>query len=269
MEWLFDEPEAGERPSAEHEPAHDLLIGHAADRRATRVDGHRTMVAHDEQAAFGNLVRQLDVQFALGFFFDVGFVEQHPVNVHIALVIDIDPLARARDHALDQNLVVVIERDDITGLAIVAANRHDDVLVMQRIGHGTARYLQDGQDERDDDDGGSRYDDEREDGGTQYAEERGALTFFRQLFAQLRFARQLRIVLDVRSRFGIVEFLCQDCLSHPLMFFRRNLFEVFLHGALFDFVQLFLIYEASSMHKGGPALFEIADLLVFVIQALF
>ena len=61
---LVDEAEVVQRPGAEDELAHDLLFGHATDRRAARINRHRAVVAHHEDAVFRHLVWQLDVALA-------------------------------------------------------------------------------------------------------------------------------------------------------------------------------------------------------------
>ena len=60
---LFNDSKSLERPSAEHELAYDLFIGNATDSGAARIHRNRAMVAHDENSAFGHLIRQFDITF--------------------------------------------------------------------------------------------------------------------------------------------------------------------------------------------------------------
>lgn len=56
-----------------------------------------------------HLIGQLNIAVAQGLLFQIGFLQQLAVYVYISLFVDIHPLARTCDAALDQDLVAQIE----------------------------------------------------------------------------------------------------------------------------------------------------------------
>ena len=99
----------GERPDAVHYFADDLFFRDTSDRGVPRIDRYRPVVSHDEDLALGYLVRKLDVRLAVGFLFQVRLFDFHVVDVNVAGIVDVHPVARVRDDPLDQDVVVVVE----------------------------------------------------------------------------------------------------------------------------------------------------------------
>ena len=145
---LFDRSEAAEGPDTAHYFADDLFFRDAADHDGARVDGDFAVVAHYKGAVLGDLVGQLDVDLAVGFFVEVGLLKLDLVYGDGSVFGDVDPVAGLADHALDQDGVVVIESDDVAGLEVSRLDGDDDVAVVKGSAHRLAVDAQDGHKER-------------------------------------------------------------------------------------------------------------------------
>ena len=108
------------------------------------------MIPHDKDLAIGNLVGHGDITVAETLLGDIGFVEPYVIHVDGAVVGDLDPLASRRDDPLDQDVVVVVERDDVALLVAGATQSNDDVLVLEGVRHRGTLDLQDGQNQHGD-----------------------------------------------------------------------------------------------------------------------
>ncbi len=125
------------------------------------------MVAHNEETAVGDLVREGDIAVAEGFFGEVGFVEGEVVDEDITVVIDIDPIAGAADNALYQYFIVVVKGSDIAGLKGGSFDGEDYFPVRQCGSHGSAVDLKNGQPESSDKDSEGGDGDEGVDGAAE------------------------------------------------------------------------------------------------------
>ena len=57
----------------------------------------------------GHLIRQVDVTLAEALIGNVRFVDLLAIDVHRSVVLHVEPVARFANHALDENLVVVVK----------------------------------------------------------------------------------------------------------------------------------------------------------------
>ena len=76
------------------------------------------MIAQDEIPPVRHLVWQRDGAVAQRAVGDVRLIKQFAIDVDIAVFVDVDPLARQADNALNQHLVVVVKSDNIAALRI-------------------------------------------------------------------------------------------------------------------------------------------------------
>jgi len=65
-----------------------------------------------------HLVRQRDGAVAQRAVGDVRLIKQFAIDVDVAASVDVDPLARQADNALNQHLIVVVKSDNIAALRI-------------------------------------------------------------------------------------------------------------------------------------------------------
>ncbi len=110
----MDLPETCERPYRPREPSDQLLLGDTADGGVSGVHRDIPVVSHHEVLAIRYLIGKGDVGIAQGLrpVREVAFLEEDVVDVDVSVLIDVHPVARSCDHALDEDLVVVVERDD-------------------------------------------------------------------------------------------------------------------------------------------------------------
>ena len=135
---LFHRAEIGEGPDTIEYAAHNLFFKHAAHGAAAAVHGGGAVVAHDEHPAIRNLVGQLDVTLAKGLLVHIGFVQQLAVDIHIALLVQVNPLAFEGNDTLDEDFVIIIETDDVPPVEGHFLNRDNDVPLEQGRRHGGA-----------------------------------------------------------------------------------------------------------------------------------
>ena len=107
-----------------------------------------------------------------------------------AVGIDIDPIPGKSDDALDQDLVVVVEGDNVALLKIAPFQGEDDIPVLQTGGHGGAVDLQNGHYQHGYQNGHCRHADEGEQRAAQHPVVIGAVAFTPQLFFQLLYRGQ-------------------------------------------------------------------------------
>ena len=85
------------------------------------------MVSHAEIPALRHLIGKLDVAVAKRLFCHIRLVELLAVNIDRAVGVDIYPLPRSGNAALDENLISEIKRNQIALLKVRAFERDDDV----------------------------------------------------------------------------------------------------------------------------------------------
>ena len=100
------------------------------------------MVSQHKNTVFRNLVGQFYVALSQCFFINIRFIQELTVDIHIAVLIDVHPVAGIGNISLDQNTVVVIKSDNVTLFQISDLARDHDVAVCKGGGHGGAVNLQ-------------------------------------------------------------------------------------------------------------------------------
>lgn len=176
----------GQGPDAEDDVADDLLAVDTADGGVAGVNGDFAVVAHDEDLALGNLIRELDVGLAVGLgSVEVELLDALLVHKDVALLVDVHPFAAVGDDALDQDIVVVVKGHDLAGIHPAALDGEDDVPVVEGAVHGLAVDVEDGQKEDSDQDSNRRDRDEAEDGVAHSREEAAAVVLLFQLCLEL------------------------------------------------------------------------------------
>ena len=100
------------------------------------------MVSHAEIPALRHLIGKLDVAVAKRLFCHIRLVELLAVNIDRAVGVDIYPLPRSGNAALDENLISEIKRNQIALLKVRAFERDDDVSFRERRRHRRAVDLQ-------------------------------------------------------------------------------------------------------------------------------
>ena len=145
-----DAAEAGEGPDTEDDAADDLLIGDAADGRVAAVRRGGTVIPHDEVAPVRHLIGEVNITVTKGFVGNVGLADHFAVDKNSAVRFDVDPVSRAADDTLDEELVADVKANDISLFELGALERHDDLSVDDSGRHRGAVNLQDGQDEHGD-----------------------------------------------------------------------------------------------------------------------
>lgn len=83
------------------------------------------MIAHHEVPVLRHLIRELDVALTQRQLSHVRLIKLDAVDGDAAFLVNVNPAAGARDHALHQHLVVVIERHDVPLLEVSGLERQD------------------------------------------------------------------------------------------------------------------------------------------------
>ena len=137
-------------PYAEHQPPYDVLVGHAADGAAARVNGYAAVVSHHEDFCFRDLVGKLDVALPQGLFHHIGLVDLLLVDVDGPVPVDVHPVARAGNVPLYQDTVVIVKRHHVPRRKLGALPGDNDIAVIQGGDHGAAVDLEDREPQRGD-----------------------------------------------------------------------------------------------------------------------
>ena len=106
---LFQRSKSGQGPDPKNNLSHNLFLRHTAYRCVSGVYRRSSVVPPDRITIVRHLIGQLNIAVAQGLLFQIGFLQQLAVYVYISLFVDIHPLARTCDAALDQDLVAQIE----------------------------------------------------------------------------------------------------------------------------------------------------------------
>ena len=172
-----------QRPDTEDDFSHDLLLGHTAHGSISRIHRRGAVVAHDKDLAVRHLIGQLNIAVAQGLFNKVWLVQHCAVDIHGTVPVNVHPVCRTADHALDENLIIIIEGDNIARRKIRGLNAENDLPILQGGGHGAAVDLQHRQPQRCRQYGHGGHDDER----IYSASQHGMIPFFILFPGQLRF----------------------------------------------------------------------------------
>ena len=134
---LIDRSHLGQGPYAEYDLSDDLFFGYAADGGVSGVDGYGSVVTHDKDFSVGYLVGKVDVTFTEGFAVcQIGLVKHLLVDVDIAVVVDVDPLAAGGDDSFYQDVIIIVESYDLAGLGFGLFEGEYDVSAVQGSLHG-------------------------------------------------------------------------------------------------------------------------------------
>lgn len=101
-------------PDAEHDLAHDLVPGHTAHGGVAGVHGNLPVVSHEKVPVIRHLIRQVNVGFAVCFVRQIRLIQGFSVYGNVPEPVNINPLPGACDIALDQQLIAVVERGNIS-----------------------------------------------------------------------------------------------------------------------------------------------------------
>ena len=101
------------------------------------------MISHDEVSSFRHLIRQFDIAFSQCRLLQIGFIKWFVINVYITRLVYINPFPWQADHTFDQNLIVIIKRNDITTFISPAPYGCNDVPIHQGRRHRSTVNPQD------------------------------------------------------------------------------------------------------------------------------
>ena len=174
----------GQRPEFAEDLTDQMIGGNTADNAASAVDGCFAMVTHHKETVFGDLVGEIDVTFAQGFFLDVGLVQQDAVEENRAVRFDPDGIARGGDDALDEDFVRVVEGAEVAGLQTVGLGQYDDIAIVEVGLHARTCDLQNGEDQRGNEGSNGSNDDEGVEGAAQQTAEAAAVKLAFELTLQ-------------------------------------------------------------------------------------
>ena len=164
----MDRSESVERPDGEDDFPYDLFVRHAADGGVPGIDGNGPVVPHHEDPGIRYLVRQLDVAFAEGFFcLEIGFVDDFVIDIDVAFLVDVDPVARIGDDSLYQDFVVIVKGDDVACFGVALFHGEHDVAFREERVHGGSVDVEYRQEEHRNQDRHGCHGDQGEDGASQ------------------------------------------------------------------------------------------------------
>lgn len=96
------------------------------------------MIAHNENSAFRHLIWKLDIT---SLFIQIRFVQQCLIHIHISVSIHIDPFSGTGNHTLNENFVIVIERDNVARLKLRHFHGENNLSVLEGRRYGISVYL--------------------------------------------------------------------------------------------------------------------------------
>ncbi len=132
-----------EGPEPPDQLADDLFLGNGSDGFGSGVQGNAPVVPHHKPPVFRHLVGVVDVRFTQCFFLQIRFLQFLAVDVHSAVIRKIHPVSGSGDDALDEELVIVIEGNDIPRLEFCGFHRGDNIAFAEGGGHGVSVDTQD------------------------------------------------------------------------------------------------------------------------------